>query len=135
MATTFDDHAVVNYDEPPIKPPPILAVGPLAWMRANLFRSTFDTVVTVVSAVVLVAVVAGLLQWIVSAANWFVITSNFRLRRAGPFPVESIWRLEWAAGLCALGVGFPLMAYPRVRPPLVIAIVAVVAILLIAPPV
>ncbi len=55
MATTFDpnDRAVVNYDEPPVKPPPILAVGPLAWMRENLFKSTFDTILTIVSAVVL----------------------------------------------------------------------------------
>ncbi len=67
MATTLDpnDRAIVNYDEPPIKPPPILAVGPLAWMRENLFKSTFDTIVTIISVIVLVSAVTGVLGWVI----------------------------------------------------------------------
>ena len=96
MATTLDpnDRAVINYDEPPIKPPPVLTVGPLAWMRANLFKSTFDTILTIVAGVVLTATVFGLLQWAVSAANWFVITNNLRLLTVGTYPVEAQWRLD-----------------------------------------
>ena len=133
MATTFDDHAVVNYDEPPIKPPPMLVVGPLAWARQNLFRSTFDTVVTFVSAFVLVTVTVGLLQWVIGAANWFVITTNLRLLLAGTFPTDAIWRLEWATRLCALALGFTLMAYVRVKALLAITLGILLALLLAVP--
>ena len=72
MATTRDPRSVPNilYDEPPVKPPPILATGPLAWMRQNLFKSTFDTTLTIVAAIGLVALTGGFLTWAITQANW-----------------------------------------------------------------
>ncbi len=137
MATAFDprDNAIVNYDEPPIKPPPVLSVGPLAWMRENLFKSTFDTVLTLVSAVVIVGGLISMFNWAVGAANWFVITNNFRLFMAGTFPLESMWRLEWATRLCAFVIGFTLLAYTRINRGLLIFIAAVLALLFVVPPI
>ncbi len=135
MATTMDpnDRAVVNYDEPPVKPPPILAVGPLAWMRENLFKSTFDTIVTIVSAIAIVSAVIGLLEWVISGANWFVVTTNLRLFLAGSFPLEAIWRLEWVVRFVAFVVGFTLMAYVRVSRVLVGVIVVLLVLLFLVP--
>ncbi|MFN8450615.1 MAG: amino acid ABC transporter permease [Anaerolineae bacterium] len=135
MATTFDpdDRAIVNYDEPPIKPPPVLSVGPVAWIRTNLFKSTFDTIVTIISFIVLVSTVSAVLQWAIGAANWFVITTNLRLFMVGTFPLESLWRPEWALRLCALVVGFTLFAYLRVNRVLVIILIIVLALLFITP--
>ncbi len=134
MATTLDprDRAVVNYDEPPIKPPPVMTVGALAWVRANLFKSTFDTILTLVSFVLLAAVTVGILQWSVSVANWFVITNNLRLLLVGTFPEEARWRLDVSALLCAFVVGMTLFAYSRVRSAhLLILIVGVAALFLV----
>ncbi len=136
MATTLDpnDRAIVNYDEPPVKPPPMLAVGPLAWVRENLFKSTFDTVLTIVSAVVLVSAVIGLLQWSIGSANWFVVTGNLRLFLAGTFPADALWRLEWALRIAVFLGGFTLLAYVRVGPALVV-LIGVMLLLLFAVPV
>ncbi|MEP7290843.1 MAG: amino acid ABC transporter permease [Chloroflexota bacterium] len=139
MATTMGvtpdplDRAVVNYDEPPIKPPPVLAVGPLAWIHENLFKSAFDTILTVVAALGFGAALVGILKWAISDANWFVITNNLRLLMVGTFPVDAQWRLDWSALLCAFVVGVTLFAYTRVSRSLVIILVAVVALLFIAP--
>lgn len=136
MATTLDprEPAIVNYDEPPIKPPPLLSVGPLAWIRTNLFKTTFDTILTIISGIILVTVVSAVLQWAIGSANWFVVTANFRLFMAGTFPLESLWRLEWAARLCAFVIGFTIVAYTRASRSLLIFLVIVLVLLFAAPP-
>ncbi len=135
MATTLDprDRAIVNYDEPPIKPPPVMAVGPLAWMRDNLFHSTFDTILTIISVILLGGVIIGVLQWAIGAANWLVITNNLRLFMVGTFPTDALWRPAWAARLCAFVIGFTLFAYARASRTLVLILVAAVALLLVVP--
>ncbi len=135
MATTMDpnDRAVVNYDEPPVKPPPILAVGPLAWMRENLFKSAFDTIVTIVSAIVIVSAVIGLMEWVIGGANWFVVTTNLRLFLAGTFPLDQMWRLEWVVRFAAFVVGFTLLAYVRVSRALVTVIAILLLLLFVVP--
>lgn len=139
MATLSDPRkttqTVVAYDEPPVKPPPILSVGPLAWVRQNLFRTTLDTILTFVSSVILITVVVGLFQWAVSAANWFVITRNIRLLMVGTFPPENVWRIEWAALLCAFAVGFTLYAYTRLRRGAVGIFITLLAVIVITPPI
>src|SRR5690606_26238854 len=116
MTTISDPHSglpervrtQVNYDEPAIKPPPLLSVGPLAWMRNNLFRSTFDTILTVVFALVSISIITGLLTWAIQGANWFVITRNLRLFMVGRFPVGELWRTEWMALFIMFVAGFGL---------------------------
>ncbi len=135
MATTLDprDRAVVNYEEPPIKPPPVLAVGPLAWMRENLFKSTFDTILTFVSLLALIGLIVSLFQWAISQANWLVITNNLRLFMVGTMPPDTVWRINWAARFCAFVVGVTVMAYTRVSRPLLIGIGVVLALLFVVP--
>lgn len=135
MATILDpnDRAIVNYDEPPIKPPPVMTVGLLAWMRTNLFKSTFDTILTIVAGVVLAATTFGLLQWAVSAANWFVITNNLRLLTVGTYPAEAQWRLDLAALLCAFVVGMTAYAYTRTPRAAFVVLVALVLVLFALP--
>jgi His/Glu/Gln/Arg/opine family amino acid ABC transporter permease subunit len=137
MATLSDPRAaqpVVVYDEPPIKPPPVLAVGPLAWMRENLFRSTFDTILTIVAGALLIATTAGVIGWAIGAANWFVVTRNLRLFMIGTYPVEELWRVNVPALLCAFAVGFTIFAYLRVRFILVVVLIVIAALLLAVPP-
>ena len=73
MATLSDPHGAekrVYYDEPATKPPPLLAVGPLAWIRNNLFKSTFDTILTLAFGALSISIVSGIVGWAISAANW-----------------------------------------------------------------
>ncbi len=136
MATASEPRnprVVVNYDEPERRQPPIAVVGPIAWMRDNLFKSTGDTIVTLVAGAALIAGTIGIFQWAISEANWFVILSNFRLFMAGQFPLESLWRVELAALLFAFAAGFALYAFARVSRALLVIIVALIAVFFIVP--
>ena len=63
------------------------------WAHKNLFPSTFGTLMTVIAAVVLGAIVLGVIWFVFFTANWQVITDNRWLLFAGGFPAEQEWRL------------------------------------------
>ena len=54
-------------------PPPRTEVGVIGWMYANLFNSWFNTVLTVVSAAVIVVALVYGLRWVIAGADWTII--------------------------------------------------------------
>ncbi|MFQ3622914.1 MAG: amino acid ABC transporter permease [Acetobacteraceae bacterium] len=52
--------------------PPVLAVGPIAWLRANLFSSWLSTAVTLVLAYLVISWTLSFLSWGVLNAIWDV---------------------------------------------------------------
>ena len=66
------------------------------WLRVNLFATWGRTLVTVVSFGILGAVLAFVVWFVVSYADWNVVTDNRRLLFIGSFPHGEEWRL-WAA--------------------------------------
>jgi His/Glu/Gln/Arg/opine family amino acid ABC transporter permease subunit len=126
---------VVNYDEPPVKPPPLLAVGPLAWIRKNLFASWMDTLLTVLSGLLIVALVSSFIGWVVGQANWFIINFNLRLLMVGRFPPEALWRVSLLAIITFFAIGLAFAAWSRISRAAVVAVVILLAVLFILPPV
>lgn len=136
--TTYSDlppGVIVNQDDSPPKPPPVLTTGIVAWLRENLFKTPFDTILTFVGGGIALAVIIGLLTWAISAANWFVITQNLEQLMTGTFPRDLVWRVNLAALLCAFVIGLTLYAYTRVTRGLLIMIVGLVLILTLLPPI
>lgn len=127
--------AVVRYDEPPERPPPILLVGPLAWLRENLFHSWFDALLTVGATILIVSVVIGLLSWIIGEANWFAITFNLRLLLIGRYAPEDDWRVLLLLLLAAFTAGIALAAWSRIRRGTFILLAVLVALTFILPPI
>lgn len=106
---------VVHYDEPPAKPPPMLAVGALAWVRNNLFKSVGDTILTFVAGFVIISLISGLITWAIGSANWLVINRNLRLFMLGTYPPDQAWRGGLIALIAAFAFGYTLYAYTRMR--------------------
>src|SRR4051812_38839537 len=104
----------VNYDEPPVKPPPLLAVGPLAWIRKNLFSSWLDTLLTLAAGVIIVTVLGSFFAWAIGEANWFVVTFNLRLLMLGRFATDTEWRVALLAAITAFAIGLSLAAWAKV---------------------
>ncbi len=111
---TVDARILVNYDDPPRKSPPSLSVGPIGWMRENLFGSPFDAILTLISVVVIIAVTVGVVGWSVRDANWLTINQNFRNFMAGTYPAASTWRLNFLVYITGLVTGFSIGTYSRV---------------------
>ncbi len=125
---------VVNYDEPRTLPPPLLAVGPLAWARKNLFSSWLDAVLTVIGAAIIVTVIVTFLQWAVGLANWLAINFNFRGFMLGRFELEAEWRVQVLALIVAFVAGFTLAAWLRVSWRVLVVLAVILAVLFIVPP-
>ena len=76
-----------------VLPPPPGTIGPVAWLRKNLFSSVANTVLTVVVAALLLAVVIAIGQWALTEARWDVVTRNLRLFLIGQYPADQAWRI------------------------------------------
>jgi His/Glu/Gln/Arg/opine family amino acid ABC transporter permease subunit len=138
MVTTTDPRAtqsMVYYQEPPTKPPPLLVVGPLAWLRNNLFSSVFNSVLTLISVGVLVTVIAGSINWIITQANWYAVIFNLRQFMVGRYEPSAEWRLQVMVLLIAFVIGATLAAWSRIGRLTAAAVIAVVALTFAVPPI
>jgi general L-amino acid transport system permease protein len=88
--------------------PPSSAAGPLAWVRANLFNSIFNSILTLVAAYVILAGIWALLRWTLldsvwsaedaaqcrqaSGACWAFVGVWYRFILFGRFPYAEQWR-------------------------------------------
>lgn len=125
---------VVNYDEPAIQPPPILAVGPLAWARKNLFSSWLDAIVTVAASGLVIAALVSFLQWAIRQANWLVINLNLPALMMGRFEPEFEWRIQLLTLVIAFLAGFTLAAWVRVSWRVGLLLAAALALMFVLPP-
>ena len=51
-------------------PPPMRVHGVWPWMRTNLFGSIGDTILTIVGAIIALAIIVPILQWSIFNATW-----------------------------------------------------------------
>lgn len=87
--------------------PPVVTSGVIGWLRANLFNSIFNTILTLVAVYLLVSTLPQLIRWmfidaIWSAPNgqachgdgacWAFIGEKWRYIFFGRFPYEEQWR-------------------------------------------
>jgi general L-amino acid transport system permease protein len=118
--------------------PPSISLGPLAWLRTNLFSSLLNSVVTGLVAGLLLALVIGVGQWAVAEARWDVVTRNLRLFLIGQYPADQAWRI-WLSLLILSGLtGLSASTFGRTTRALAIALSAcqaMLALLMAASPV
>jgi His/Glu/Gln/Arg/opine family amino acid ABC transporter permease subunit len=126
---------VVNYDEPLTQPPPLLVVGPLAWVRKNLFSSWLDAILTVAGAALAVGAVVSFLQWAIGLANWSVIIFNLRSFLVGRFEVGAEWRVLVLTLIIGFVAGFTLAAWARIAWRVVVLILVMLVVMFVLPPV
>ncbi len=100
--------ALRTFTPQPALAPPKELKGAVHWARANLFDGGLNTVLTLLSLLLIVSVVPGLVRWgLLDAvwqgdseacrvegvgACWSFIGANFRILMVGIYPVEEIWR-------------------------------------------
>jgi general L-amino acid transport system permease protein len=74
-------------------PPPRTAVGPVGWLRANLFSGIGSSLLTIVLALAIAWIVLQVATWALTEARWSVVTTNLRLFLIGQFPADQAWRI------------------------------------------
>lgn len=93
----------------PARPAPLLASGPIHWIRVNLFDGIYSCIFTFLGVWLLLATVPDLFQWAVldavwsssagpgpckltTGACWAIISEKYRLILFGTFPYDQHWR-------------------------------------------
>jgi general L-amino acid transport system permease protein len=116
------------------RPAPIRTTGVIGWMRANLFSGFFNTLLTILTAVVLYLIVVGLARWVFFEAYWEPVWVNRKLFTVGLYPWERIWQVvgvlwvvsalmgisagEWGSFMRTLGVGLASLLFALALLPL-----------------
>ncbi len=113
--------------------PPRTARGPLAWFRKNLFHTWFDSLLTLIVAVIVVSLLVRLVEWVTSEAQWAVVTDNFRGLMQGLYPIEQGWRLALAVVIAALLAGASWAIWGRMTRGALVTLIGGTAILLVVP--
>lgn len=73
-------------------PPPSERATPYGWARRHLFSTWYNTLLTLLSLALIIAVLRGALSWAFREANWEVVLVNFRLLMTGQYPTGQLWR-------------------------------------------
>lgn len=85
------------------KPPP--KQGASAWIKANLFNSALNSVITVVLVVVIAFLAFQVVRWVTTVAEWEVVQRNLALFMIGLFDRDEQWRLVASLLFVATAVG------------------------------
>lgn len=83
----------------PLLPPVSESPTPWNWARKNLFSTWYNSLLTVVSLIVIFQSLKGFAIWVTTKAQWRVIEANLPLFFAGRFPRELHWRLWIIVGI------------------------------------
>ena len=95
--------------------PPSRKLSPSEWVRANLFGSRLDTVLTVVFSVVVLWAVYRIGRFVLVDARWEIVERNITNLVVGSFPRDQISRLWAALFVLAAALGFGAGAFGAQR--------------------
>ncbi len=86
-------------------PPPQHRIDPAKWIRANLFSSPLNSVLTLVFAPLLFSAAWRFLRFLTVTARWDIVETNLTLYIVGAFPRDQLWRLWLALAILAVAFG------------------------------
>jgi len=92
-------------------PPPRTVVGPIAWLRQNLFSGPINGLVTILIGAALVWLAIGVGRWATAEANWGVVSNNLRLFLIGQYPGDQAWRIWFALTILSVLGGLSAGVY------------------------
>jgi len=94
--------------------PPRTSIGPLGWLKQNLFNTWYNALLTFASLGFIYVALRGLLTWALTKARWEAVTTNLVLFMIGPFPRRQVWRIWACLAMVALLGGLSWLAWgPR----------------------
>ena len=93
--------------------PPVLAAGPLAWVRKNLLSTWYNALLTLFALWLAFTLLRPAVEWALSEARWGVIEANLTLFMIGLYPRDQVWRIWMAIDLLAGVIGLSWGAWKQ----------------------
>ncbi len=79
--------------------PPVYRISLLTWIKKNLFSNWYNSLLTILSLLLLYWISSGLFHWSFTQAKWGVIGANLRLFFVGRYPIDLLWRTWLSLGI------------------------------------
>ena len=73
---------------PPPDPP-----GLVKWLKDNLFSSWFNSLLTIISILIIYFLLGSAIRWLITTADWRPVTEAPLLYVIGSYPREEMWRV------------------------------------------
>jgi general L-amino acid transport system permease protein len=67
--------------------------GPITWIRQNLFNNWFNSLLTIISVVLIFFVLRAIVNWFLNTADWSPVTEFPLLYMIGQYPRDQMWRI------------------------------------------
>lgn len=114
----------------PDRPAPKDIIGPIAWMRENLFSSFFNIILTLLIGAALVIILPGILDWLFFSANWVGETQDDCTKDGacwvfisawskqifyGSYPEGELWRVNLVLVLLTLVISLSFLLPQQYR--------------------
>jgi len=106
-------------------PPPAERLTILGWAYKNLFRTWYDSLLTLLSIGLIYLLIRPFLTWLFITARWEVIQVNLRLLMVGQYPLAEVWRIWLCLEVQATLIGFSWGIWLRGRRLLGVALLLV----------
>ena len=127
--SSAEQFAYARREEEPTMAPPRTEVGAVGWLRANLFSSATNTILTIIGILLIVWIVPPFIHWAFlnavwvgdsreacivpgTGACWAFVNAKFAQFMYGRYPIDERWRANLTGILLIAGL-IP-MAIPRV---------------------
>lgn len=85
--------------------PPDTTVGPMAWVRDNLFNSVLNSILTLVFGAFIAWAGYRGVRLVLVNSDWEIVRRNLTSFMVGRFPRDQLWRPWAATGVLALTMG------------------------------
>ena len=85
--------------------PPVTVVGPLAWVRKNLFNTWYNVRLTFRAAWLIYLLLRPAIEWATTEARWGAIEANLTLFMIGQYPRDQIGRVWLTIFILAALIG------------------------------
>ncbi len=121
MATTTDD----------IRPPS--PPGPIAWIQQNLFSDWFNSLLTLISLVIVYFALTGVVRWAFFTADWRPVTSFPLHYMVGQYPRDQLWRPGISLLVLTFLIGMSWGVWERFVKAFAIFLAALLALLAVFP--
>ena len=77
--------------------------GPIRWIRQNLFNSWFNSILTILTLLLITIAFWVIFNWLLYVADWSPIKEYFLLFMVGQYPQDLVWRVGLSLAIvCAL---------------------------------
>lgn len=120
-------------ESPPSRRPPRGTAGVVGWFRKNLFNGWLNSLMTIITMVLVALFMRELTRWVIQDAQWSVVINNLRLLNVGQYPQDQIWRIELMGMLLVFLSGLGVAVWGGTTRAFMLTIVIVVIAMVLIP--